>query len=72
MSDFSAGANIDDKHYFGINWERDLKLPEVADIRNVVEGDPSPSLSRQGHRLLQERQALHARSDPNRTGLSVD
>ena len=42
MSDFSAGANIDDKHYFGINWERDLKLPEVADIRNVVEGDPSP------------------------------
>lgn len=42
MSDFSAGANIDGKHYFGINWERDLALPEVADIRNVVEGDPSP------------------------------
>lgn len=42
MSDFSAGANIDDKHYFGINWERDVALPEVADIRNVVEGDPSP------------------------------
>lgn len=42
MSDFSAGANIDGKHYFGINWERDLTLPEVADIRNVVEGDPSP------------------------------
>lgn len=42
MSDFSAGANIDGKHYFGINWERDLKLPQVADIRNVVEGDPSP------------------------------
>jgi prolyl-tRNA synthetase len=42
MSDFAAGANIDDKHYFGINWERDLVLPEVADIRNVVEGDPSP------------------------------
>jgi len=42
MSDFSAGANIDDKHYFGINWERDLALGEVADIRNVVEGDPSP------------------------------
>ncbi|MBS9439949.1 proline--tRNA ligase [Photorhabdus noenieputensis] len=42
MSDFSAGANIDDKHYFGINWERDLPLPEVADIRNVVEGDASP------------------------------
>ncbi|WP_036768922.1 proline--tRNA ligase [Photorhabdus australis] len=42
MSDFGAGANIDDKHYFGINWERDLSIPEVADIRNVVEGDASP------------------------------
>jgi len=42
MSDFSAGANIDGKHYFGINWERDLALPEVADLRNVVEGDASP------------------------------
>ncbi len=42
MSDFGAGANIDDKHYFGINWERDLPTPKVADIRNVVEGDPSP------------------------------
>lgn len=42
MNDFSAGANIDGKHYFGINWERDLKLAEVVDIRNVVEGDPSP------------------------------
>ncbi|WP_114418293.1 proline--tRNA ligase [Marinospirillum perlucidum] len=42
MSDFAAGANIDGQHYFGINWERDLPLPEVADLRNVVEGDPSP------------------------------
>ncbi len=42
MSDFGVGANIDDKHYFGVNWERDLPLPEVADLRNVVEGDPSP------------------------------
>ena len=42
LADFSAGANIDGKHYFGINWERDVSLPEVADIRNVVEGDPSP------------------------------
>ena len=42
MSDFSAGANIDDKHYFGINWERDLPLSKVVDIRNVVEGDLSP------------------------------
>jgi len=42
MSDFSAGANIDGKHYFGINWERDLALGEVVDIRNVIEGDASP------------------------------
>ena len=42
MNDFSAGANVDDKHYFGINWERDLTLADVADIRNVIEGDPSP------------------------------
>ncbi|MBU2966323.1 proline--tRNA ligase [Amphritea sp. 2_MG-2023] len=42
MSDFGAGANIEGKHYFGVNWERDVALPEVADLRNVVEGDPSP------------------------------
>lgn len=42
MSDFGAGANIDGKHYFGINWERDLPQPQVADLRNVVEGDISP------------------------------
>ena len=42
LADFAAGANIDGKHYFGINWERDVALPEVADLRNVEEGDPSP------------------------------
>jgi prolyl-tRNA synthetase len=42
MSDFATGANIDGKHFVGVNWERDVALPEVADIRNVVEGDPSP------------------------------
>ena len=42
LSDFSAGANIDGKHYFNINWQRDVALPRVADIRNVVEGDLSP------------------------------
>lgn len=42
MSDFGAGANEDDKHHFGLNWERDLPLPAVADIRNVLDGDPSP------------------------------
>lgn len=42
ISDFASGANIDDKHYFGVNWERDLPLPKVCDLRNVVAGDPSP------------------------------
>ncbi|GAB3476626.1 proline--tRNA ligase [Marinomonas epiphytica] len=42
MSDFCAGANIDDEHYVGINWARDCGDVEVADLRNVVEGDPSP------------------------------
>ncbi|HDR1000511.1 TPA: proline--tRNA ligase [Pasteurella multocida] len=42
MDNFSAGANQDGKHYFGINWERDLPVPHIADLRNVVEGDPSP------------------------------
>ncbi|WP_335918138.1 proline--tRNA ligase [Shewanella algae] len=42
MSDFAAGANLDDKHYFGINWERDLPLASAADIRNVVEGETTP------------------------------
>jgi len=42
MSDFAGGANEDGKHWFGLNWERDLPLPEVADLRNVKVGDPSP------------------------------
>ncbi|MBK1674612.1 proline--tRNA ligase [Ectothiorhodospira shaposhnikovii] len=42
MSDFAAGANQDGKHLFGINWERDVPLPTVADLRNVAAGDPSP------------------------------
>ena len=42
ISDFAAGANQDGKHWFGLNWERDLAIPEIADLRNVVAGDPSP------------------------------
>lgn len=42
MNDFGAGANEDGKHHFGINWERDLPMPRVADLRNIVEGDGSP------------------------------
>jgi prolyl-tRNA synthetase len=43
MSDFICGANEVDFHYTGVNWGRDLPEPDlVADIRNVVAGDPSP------------------------------
>jgi len=43
MSDFICGANAADFHFTGVNWGRDLPEPDlVADIRNVVEGDPSP------------------------------
>ena len=43
LADFVCGANQDGKHYQGVNWERDLALPaQVADLRMVVEGDPSP------------------------------
>jgi prolyl-tRNA synthetase len=42
MSDFVCGANEEDFHLTGVNWGRDLLEPQVADIRNVVAGDPSP------------------------------
>jgi prolyl-tRNA synthetase len=43
MSDFVCGANEVDYHLTGVNWGRDLPEPDlVADIRNVVAGDPSP------------------------------
>nr|VFJ66616.1 MAG: prolyl-tRNA synthetase [Candidatus Kentron sp. FW] len=42
VADFVCGANVEGKHLVGVNWGRDLPLPEVTDLRNVVEGDPSP------------------------------
>ena len=43
MADFVCGANEADAHITGVNWGRDLPEPDlVADIRNVVDGDPSP------------------------------
>ncbi|HYF57984.1 MAG TPA: proline--tRNA ligase [Burkholderiaceae bacterium] len=47
MSDFVCGANAEGFHFTGVNWGRDLPLPggdevRVADLRNVVDGDPSP------------------------------
>jgi prolyl-tRNA synthetase len=42
MSDFVSGANDEGYHYTGVNWGRDLPEPVVADVRSVVDGDPSP------------------------------
>jgi len=42
LADFVAGANEDGFHLTGVNWERDLPLPQIADLRNVVAGDASP------------------------------
>ena len=42
ISDFVCGANETDMHYTGANFGRDIDLPETVDLRNVVEGDPTP------------------------------
>ena len=42
LADFTCGANRDDTHLTGVNWGRDCPLPPVADLRQVVAGDPSP------------------------------
>jgi prolyl-tRNA synthetase len=42
VSDFVCGANQNGHHLTGVNWGRDLAEPTVVDIRNVVDGDPSP------------------------------
>ncbi len=42
ISDFVCGANANDHHLKGVNWERDCPLPEAADLRMICEGDASP------------------------------
>lgn len=42
LADFICGANEEGMHFTGVNWGRDLPEPVVADLRNVVAGDPSP------------------------------
>ncbi len=48
LADFVCGANRDGWHLAGVNWGRDLPEPRTADLRNVVDGDPSPD----GHGVL--------------------
>jgi prolyl-tRNA synthetase len=43
LADFVCGANEPDAHLTGVNWSRDLPEPQTADLRSVVDGDPSPS-----------------------------
>jgi prolyl-tRNA synthetase len=43
LADFVSGANEKDMHFTGTNWDRDVQGMIAADLRNVVEGDPSPS-----------------------------
>ena len=42
LADFVCGANKNDMHFTGVNWDRDAQNYRVEDLRNVVEGDPSP------------------------------
>ena len=42
MANFVCGANQEGKHHTGVNWERDLPEVQFVDIRNVIDGDPSP------------------------------
>jgi len=42
LTDFVCGANVNGQHLVNVNWGRDLPEPEVADLRNVVPGDPCP------------------------------
>ena len=42
LADFACGANRDDVHLAGVSWGRDTPEPVVADLRNAVDGDPSP------------------------------
>ncbi|MCP4876316.1 MAG: proline--tRNA ligase, partial [Gammaproteobacteria bacterium] len=43
MSDFVCGANQNDRHLINANWGRDCEEPGAVDIRNVIDGDPSPT-----------------------------
>ena len=42
LADFVCGGNRDGTHYRGANWDRDARVTRVADIRKIIEGDPSP------------------------------
>lgn len=42
LADFVCGANKKDYHLLNVNWDRDVPLPQIADLRKVIVGDKSP------------------------------
>ncbi len=50
LSNFCCGANKEQTHLINVNWERDIALTQIADLRNVVEGDGAPD--GKGHLIL--------------------
>ena len=54
LADFVCGANKDDYHFTGINWDRDTPLGRIEDLRNVVAGDASPD----GHGALEIKRGI--------------
>jgi prolyl-tRNA synthetase len=54
LADFACGANRPDEHLQGVNWSRDVGEYQCADLRSVVEGDPSPD----GQGRLQIRRGI--------------
>ncbi len=53
-SDFICGANVNGQHLTGVNWERDVELGSIIDIRNAIDGDPSPD----GHGTLSIKRGI--------------
>ena len=59
LADFACGANRDGEHLAGVNWGRDTTEPAVADLRNAVDGDPSPDGLRAAHHPPRHRGRAH-------------
>ena len=54
MSDFTAGANNTGYHHTNLNWQRDCDYTDIADLRNVVQGDSSPC----GHGVIEIKRGI--------------
>jgi len=54
LADFVSGANRTGYHLTGVNWDRDVAAGQTADLREVVEGDPSPD----GRGILEIRRGI--------------